>query len=88
MKGFAWNFGLSDALQIDSMTLAYAIHRLSGIATPANAAYSASELEFQLKSSGATLLFTVNSARLCGTLQQANVWQIVHTPPRNFIASC
>jgi long-subunit acyl-CoA synthetase (AMP-forming) len=45
--------------QIDSMTLAYAVHRLNGIATPANAAYSASELEFQLKSSGATCLFTV-----------------------------
>jgi hypothetical protein len=41
------------------MTLAYAVHRLNGIATPANAAYSASELEFQLKSSGATSLFTV-----------------------------
>jgi acyl-CoA synthetase (AMP-forming)/AMP-acid ligase II len=46
-------------LQVDSMTLAYAIHRLDGIATPANAAYSASELEFQLKSSGAKALFTV-----------------------------
>jgi ribosome assembly protein SQT1 len=45
------------------MTLAYAAHRLSGIATPANAAYSASELEFQLKSSGAKCLFTVSAAR-------------------------
>jgi acyl-CoA synthetase (AMP-forming)/AMP-acid ligase II len=35
-----------------------AIHRLSGIATPANVAYSASELEHQLKSSGAKALFT------------------------------
>ncbi|CZT48477.1 probable phenylacetyl-CoA ligase [Rhynchosporium secalis] len=43
---------------VDSMTLAYAVHRLNGIATPANAAYSASELEFQLKSSGAKALFT------------------------------
>ena len=43
------------------MTLAYAVHRLNGIATPANAAYSASELEFQLKSSGAKALFTVSS---------------------------
>lgn len=42
------------------MTLAYAVHRLSGVATPANAAYSASELEFQLKSSGAKCLFTVS----------------------------
>jgi acyl-CoA synthetase (AMP-forming)/AMP-acid ligase II len=31
---------------------------LSGIATPANVAYSASELEHQLKSSGAKVLFT------------------------------
>ncbi|KAF4628656.1 hypothetical protein G7Y89_g9495 [Cudoniella acicularis] len=43
---------------IDSMTLAYAVHRLSGIASPANAAYSASELEFQLKNSSSTALFT------------------------------
>lgn len=35
-----------------------AIHRLSGIATPANVAYSASELEHQLRSSGAKALFT------------------------------
>ena len=42
------------------MTLAYSVHRLSGIASPANAAYSASELEFQLKSSGAKALFTVS----------------------------
>lgn len=39
------------------MAIAYAIHELSGIATPANAAYSASEVEFQLKSSGAKALF-------------------------------
>lgn len=40
------------------MTLAYAAHRLNGIATPANAAYSGPELKFQLKSSGAKCLFT------------------------------
>lgn len=34
------------------------MHRLSGIATPANAAYSAGELEHQLRSSGAKALFT------------------------------
>jgi ribosome assembly protein SQT1 len=44
------------------MTLAYAVHRLSGVASPANAAYSASELEFQLKSSGAKALFTVSQS--------------------------
>jgi acyl-CoA synthetase (AMP-forming)/AMP-acid ligase II len=36
----------------------FAVHRLSGIVTPANAMYSASELEHQLKSSGAKTLFT------------------------------
>lgn len=46
------------------MTLAYAVHRLSGIASPANAAYSASELEFQLKNSGAKALFTVSGQTL------------------------
>lgn len=36
----------------------YAVHRLNGIATPANAVYSASELAFQLRSSGAKALIT------------------------------
>lgn len=36
----------------------HAVHRLSGIATPANVAYSAEELEHQLRSSGARALFT------------------------------
>lgn len=44
-------------LQIDYMTVAYAVHRLNGIVTPANAAYSAPELAHQLKSSGAKALF-------------------------------
>lgn len=39
------------------MTVAYAVHRLNGIVTPANAAYSAPELAHQLKSSGAKALF-------------------------------
>jgi ribosome assembly protein SQT1 len=38
--------------------LAWAKHRLGGIQTPANAAYSAPELEYQLKNSGAKALFT------------------------------
>lgn len=41
------------------MTLSYAVHRLSGVVSPANAAYSAEELTFQLKNSGAKALFTV-----------------------------
>ncbi|KAL8711405.1 MAG: hypothetical protein Q9225_007127 [Loekoesia sp. 1 TL-2023] len=43
---------------IDTPTLSWAIHRLSGISSPANAAYSATELEHQLRSSGSTALFT------------------------------
>lgn len=43
---------------IDYLTALHSIHRLSGIATLANAAYSAAELEHQLKTSGAKVLFT------------------------------
>ncbi|KAL9020150.1 MAG: hypothetical protein Q9185_002607 [Variospora sp. 1 TL-2023] len=43
---------------IDTLTLSWAIHRLSGISSPANAAYSLTELEHQLRSSGANALFT------------------------------
>lgn len=39
------------------VTISWAIHRLNGIVTPANAAYSAPELTHQLKSSGAKALF-------------------------------
>lgn len=42
------------------MTVAYAIHRLSGVVSYANAAYTAAELEFQLKNSGAKALFTAS----------------------------
>lgn len=37
------------------------MHRLSGIITPASAAYSASDLEHQLRSSGVKALFTCAS---------------------------
>ncbi|PGH20386.1 hypothetical protein AJ80_03654 [Polytolypa hystricis UAMH7299] len=43
---------------IDYLTLCWAIHRLAGIASPANIAYSADELTYQLKDSGAKALFT------------------------------
>ncbi|EED12934.1 phenylacetyl-CoA ligase, putative [Talaromyces stipitatus ATCC 10500] len=43
---------------IDNLSLFWAIHRLCGVATPANAAYSAAELTYQLKDSKATALFT------------------------------
>ena len=41
------------------MTLNWAIHRLNGISSPANAAYAADELKYQLENSGAQCLFTV-----------------------------
>lgn len=59
-KGTEWDkvAGIFAFNTIDSMTLAYAVHRLSGVVTPANAAYSCDELVFQLKNSKATCLFT------------------------------
>lgn len=41
------------------MTLNWATHRLNGVSSPANAAYSADELAFQLTNSDAKVLFTV-----------------------------
>jgi long-subunit acyl-CoA synthetase (AMP-forming) len=41
------------------MTLHWAVHRLNGVSSPANAAYSVDELKNQVKNSGATCLFTV-----------------------------
>ncbi|RYP13591.1 hypothetical protein DL767_010663 [Monosporascus sp. MG133] len=43
---------------IDYLMSTFAVHRLSGIVTPANAMYSPSELEHQLRSSGAKALIT------------------------------
>lgn len=42
----------------DYHTVSWAIHRLGGIATPANAGYNAEELAYQLKASNATSVFT------------------------------
>ncbi|RAL68665.1 hypothetical protein DID88_007374 [Monilinia fructigena] len=58
--GTEWDkvMGIFSLNTIDFMTLAYAVHELGGIASPANAQYSAAELEFQLKSSGSKALFT------------------------------
>ena len=41
------------------MTLNWAIHRLNGVSSPANASYIADELRHQLTNSGARVLFTV-----------------------------
>lgn len=59
-EGIAWDkvacvFSLNT---VDYVPTLYSIHRFSGIATPANAAYSADELTHQLRSSGATVIFT------------------------------
>lgn len=43
---------------IDYLTLAWAVHRLGGILSCVNASYNASELEYQLKDSGAKAIFT------------------------------
>jgi long-subunit acyl-CoA synthetase (AMP-forming) len=48
-------------MQIDTLPLYWAIHRLSGIASPANASYSVSELAHQLQSSKSKALFTCTS---------------------------
>ncbi|KAH7133756.1 hypothetical protein EDB81DRAFT_805080 [Dactylonectria macrodidyma] len=50
--------GLFSFNTIDYVPFTHAIHRLSAIVTPASAAYSAPELEQQLRSSGAKALFT------------------------------
>ncbi|GAD93958.1 phenylacetyl-CoA ligase, putative [Paecilomyces variotii No. 5] len=59
-KGTEWDKVVGCFLlnTIDTIALFWAIHRLSGIAFPANAAYSAQELAYQLKDSGAKALFT------------------------------
>jgi len=43
---------------IDYLTLAWAVHRIGGILTCANAAYTAQELAYQIKDSGAKAIFT------------------------------
>lgn len=59
-KGSEWEkvIAIFSLNTLDTIVLSLAVHRLSGIASPANASYSASELEYQLKSSGAKALFT------------------------------
>ncbi|KAF2728759.1 phenylacetyl-CoA ligase-like protein [Polyplosphaeria fusca] len=59
-SGSEWDkvIGVFSVNTLDTLPLAWATHRLGGIQSPANAAYSAAELEYQLKNSGATVLFT------------------------------
>ncbi|KAL6718823.1 hypothetical protein ACLMJK_003057 [Lecanora helva] len=59
-SGTEWDkvVGVFSVNTIDSLTLSWAVQSLSGISSPANAAYSEAELVFQLKSSGSKALFT------------------------------
>ncbi|CAK7207043.1 hypothetical protein SEUCBS139899_009851 [Sporothrix eucalyptigena] len=59
-KGTPWEkvIAVFSLNSIDYLTVLYAAHRFSGITTPANAAYSAPELQYQLTSSSAQAIFT------------------------------
>ncbi|KAL1956752.1 hypothetical protein VTO42DRAFT_6805 [Malbranchea cinnamomea] len=59
-KGSEWDkvVAIYSFNSIDFLPLCWAIHRCSGIASPANAMYSAPELTHQLKDCGAKALFT------------------------------
>ncbi|KAF2175773.1 acetyl-CoA synthetase-like protein [Zopfia rhizophila CBS 207.26] len=59
-KGSEWDkvVAVFSVNTLDTLPLAWATHRLGGIQSPANAAYSAAELEYQLKDCGAKVLFT------------------------------
>ncbi|MCJ1293038.1 hypothetical protein MMC34_004591 [Xylographa carneopallida] len=59
-SGTAWDkvIGVFTVNTIDTLTVAWATHRLNGISSPANAAYSADELAYQLNNSGSKALFT------------------------------
>jgi acyl-CoA synthetase (AMP-forming)/AMP-acid ligase II len=65
------------------MMVSWAIHRLNGISSPANAAYFTSELAFQLKSCRAKCIFTCSSL-LPTALEAANIAKI----PTNLIYLC
>ncbi|KAF2165417.1 hypothetical protein M409DRAFT_67248 [Zasmidium cellare ATCC 36951] len=59
-EGSEWDkvVGVFSLNTIDYMTLAWAVHRIGGILTCVNAAYNASELEYQMNDSGAKAIFT------------------------------
>ena len=63
-EGSEWDkvVGVFSVNTVDYLTAAWATHKLGGVLTAANAAYSADEIEYQLKHSGAKAIFT------CGTL--------------------
>lgn len=51
--------------------MAHAVHRLNGIVTPASAAYNQQELEYQLKATNVTVLFTCGGPLLETALKAA-----------------
>ncbi|KAI4215278.1 MAG: hypothetical protein LQ351_002177 [Letrouitia transgressa] len=59
-EGTEWDkvAGVFSVNTIDTLSVSWAIHRLAGISSPVNASYTLSELEYQLRSSGSTALFT------------------------------
>ncbi|PKY07290.1 acyl-CoA synthetase [Aspergillus campestris IBT 28561] len=59
-QGTEWDkvLGVFSLNTIDTLPLSWATHRLGGVVSPANAAYSAAELKHQLLDSKATALFT------------------------------
>ncbi|RMJ27974.1 Phenylacetyl-CoA ligase [Aspergillus sp. HF37] len=59
-KGSEWDktLGIFALNTIDTLPLSWASHRLGGVVSPANAAYSAAELTHQLRDSKAKALFT------------------------------
>ena len=59
-QGSEWDkvIGIFSLNTIDYVPLTWATHRLGGVATCANAAYNAHELEYQLRDSGAKAVFT------------------------------
>lgn len=63
--------GADERNQIDYISAAHAVHRLNGIVTPASAAYNQQELEYQLKATNASVLFTCGGPLLETALKAA-----------------
>lgn len=63
-------FSVIKVSQIDTLTVSWAAHRLNATSSPANAAYSAGELAYQIKDSESSALFT-NAALLPVALDAA-----------------
>ncbi|KFY06560.1 hypothetical protein V492_07953 [Pseudogymnoascus sp. VKM F-4246] len=59
-QGTEWEkvVGIYTLNTIDTLAVSFAVHYLNGVASPANAAYSADELTYQLKAAGAKAIFT------------------------------